>query len=160
MLPERKLVVLLPIVDIMFPVPPHSGTTESIFDFTLQFFTSIYKLTMTPPPGSAHSAFGLGGLVLIGGTVGFLKKNSKASLGAGLVFGGLLIGSGIMISQGDHVYEGHLLACGTSGVMTLAMGQRFLSTGKFMPSGVIAMFGAVSTAYHMKKAFEWSPKNE
>jgi uncharacterized membrane protein (UPF0136 family) len=112
------------------------------------------------PPGSAHSAFGLGGLVLVGGTIGFLRKNSKASLGAGLIFGGILIGSGVMISQGEHVYEGHLLACGTSGIMTAAMGQRLLSTGKFMPSGMIAILGAVSTAYHMQKALEWAPKKE
>jgi len=109
------------------------------------------------PPGSAHSAFGLGGLVLVGGTIGYFKKSSKASLGAGIVFGGLLISSGVMISKGDHVYEGHLLACSTSGVMTLAMGHRFLSTGKFMPSGVIAILGAIATGYHIQKALEWSP---
>ena len=96
----------------------------------------------------------------MGGTVGFLRKNSKASLVAGVVFGSALIGSGVLISQGDHVYEGHLLACGASGIMSLAMGQRFLSSGKFMPAGMVAVLGAVSTAYHIQKALEWAPKKE
>ena len=110
------------------------------------------------PPGSAHPAFGLGALTIVGGTVGFMKKGSKASLGAGVVCGGLLIGSGVLIS-GEHQYEGHALATGTSTLMALGMGQRFIQTGgkKFMPAGFVASLGVASMAYHMKKTIEWSP---
>ena len=74
----------------------------------------------------------LGGLVMVGGLAGYFRKGSKASLVAGLAMGSLLVGSGYMIAKTDNVYEGHLLATGTSGIMAIAMGQRFLSTGKFM----------------------------
>mmetsp|Transcript_20091 Transcript_20091/g.24755 ORF Transcript_20091/g.24755 Transcript_20091/m.24755 type:complete len:111 (-) Transcript_20091:85-417(-) len=107
------------------------------------------------PPGSAHPAFGLGGLTILGGVAGYLKKGSKASLGAGVVCGSLLIGSGILIS-GENQYEGHLLASGTSSLMSLGMGQRFMKTGKVMPAGIVAALGAVSCAYHVKKTLEWS----
>ena len=107
------------------------------------------------PPGSAHPAFGLGALTIIGGAVGYMKKGSKASLGAGVVCGSLLIGSGVLIS-GENQYEGHLLASGTSSLMTLGMGSRFVKSGKFMPAGLVAVLGAVSCAYHAKKTMEWS----
>ena len=100
--------------------------------------------------------FSVGGLVLVGGAMGYLKKGSKVSLLAGLTFGGLLVGSGVMIA-GDSQYEGHALATGTSGVMALAMGQRFLSSKKFMPAGLVATLGAACCAYNLKKAMEWAP---
>jgi uncharacterized membrane protein (UPF0136 family) len=109
------------------------------------------------PPGSAHLNFSLGGLVAVGGAVGYFKKGSVPSLVAGLAFGGLLIGSGVMISKGES-YQGHVLASGVTGVMTLAMAQRFLSTGKFMPAGMVATVGAVGLAYNVKKALEWMPE--
>ena len=68
--------------------------------------------------------------------------------------GGLLIGSGILIS-GEHQYEGHMLASGTSALMSAGMGQRYLKTGKIMPAGIVSALGAVSLAYHLKKSFEW-----
>ena len=88
--------------------------------------------------------------------MGYAKKGSKMSLLAGLTFGGLLVGSGVLISQGES-YQGHALASGTTGVMTVAMGQRFLSTGKFMPAGMVASLGAIGLAYNVKKTIEWMP---
>mmetsp|Transcript_785 Transcript_785/g.1269 ORF Transcript_785/g.1269 Transcript_785/m.1269 type:complete len:110 (-) Transcript_785:98-427(-) len=106
------------------------------------------------PPGSSHPAFSLGGLTIVGGAVGYFKKGSKTSLGAGLICGSLLIGSGILIS-GEHQYEGHFLATVTSGLMSAGMGQRYLKTGKVMPAGIVAAATAVSMAFHAKKALEW-----
>ena len=108
------------------------------------------------PPGSAHPAFTLGALTILGGAAGYVRKSSKASLIAGLGFGGLLIGSGVLIS-GENQYEGHALAAVTSGVMGLGMGQRFVKTGKFMPSGLVAVLGSASCAYNVMKAIEWKP---
>jgi uncharacterized membrane protein (UPF0136 family) len=113
--------------------------------------------TPPPPPGSAHLNFTLGGLVLLGGAMGYFRKGSTMSLAAGVGFGGLLVGSGILISQNES-YKGHLLASGVTGLMTVAMGQRFLSTGKFMPAGMVAALGAVGLAYNVKKAMEWMPE--
>ena len=112
---------------------------------------------MAPPPGSAHLNFSLGGLVALGGAVGYFKKGSVPSLVAGLTFGGLLIGSGVMISQGES-YKGHALASGVTGLMTVAMAQRFMTTGKFMPAGMVASLGAVGLAYNIKKTLEWMPE--
>mmetsp|Transcript_23031 Transcript_23031/g.54657 ORF Transcript_23031/g.54657 Transcript_23031/m.54657 type:complete len:126 (+) Transcript_23031:367-744(+) len=108
------------------------------------------------PTGSSHLNFTLGGLVMAGGAMGYAKKGSVPSLVAGLTFGGLLLGSGILINKGD-CYEGHLLASGVTGLMTIAMGKRFLSTGKFMPAGAVATLGAAGLAYNVKKALEWMP---
>lgn len=105
-------------------------------------------------PGSAHPAFGFGALTIVGGMVGYLKKGSKASLGAGVFCGGLLVGSGLMIS-GESQYGGHSLAAGTSTLMVFGMGQRFMKTGKFFPAGIVATLAAASSAYHVKKALEW-----
>lgn len=111
------------------------------------------------PPGSAHLNFTVGGLAIVGGAMGYLKKGSKASLLAGLTFGSLLVGSGVMIS-GDSQYQGHALATGASGVMAVAMGQRFLSTGKFMPAGLVAVIGGACCAYNLNKAIEWAPSKD
>lgn len=108
------------------------------------------------PPGSAHPVFSLGLLTIIGGAAGYARKGSKASLIAGVGFGGLLIGSGVLIS-GEHQYEGHVLASATSGMMGLGMGHRFLKSGKFMPSGLVAALGAGSAAFNVMKAVEWKP---
>ena len=109
-----------------------------------------------PPPGSAHPVFTLGALTLLGGTVGYVRKGSTASLIAGLGFGGLLIGSGVLIS-GESQFEGHALAGVTSGAMAVGMGQRYLKTGKFMPAGLVAVLGAGSCAFNVMKAMEWKP---
>jgi len=99
--------------------------------------------------------FGLGVVVASGGIAGFVRKGSKASLGAGVLFGGLLISSGMLIVQDKHL-EGHAVAASTSALMSLGMGQRYIKTGKFMPGGLVAALGAISVAYHMKKVLVWS----
>ena len=112
---------------------------------------------MAPPPGSAHLNFTLGGLVMVGGAMGYFRRGSTISLLAGLSFGGLLLGSGVMITKGDY-FKGHMLASGVTGAMTMTMGHRFLSTGKFMPAGMVASLGAIGLAYNVKKALEWMPE--
>jgi uncharacterized membrane protein (UPF0136 family) len=112
---------------------------------------------MDKTPGSAHMNFTLGGIVLLGGAMGYFRKGSTMSLVAGLSLGSLLVGSGVLITQGES-YKGHALASSVTGVMTLAMGQRFISTGKFMPAGMVAALGAVGLAYNVKKTMEWMPE--
>ena len=91
--------------------------------------------------------------------MGYFKKGSTMSLMAGLTFGGLLVGSGVLITKGES-YKGHALATGVTGTMALAMGQRFVSTGKFMPAGVVASLAAVGLAYNASKTLEWMPSKD
>lgn len=87
--------------------------------------------------------------------MGYFRKGSKASLIAGLTIGSALIGSGYLIAKTDKVYEGHALATGASGVMALAMGSRYFSTGKIMPAGLTAVIGAAVMGYNFNKALQW-----
>ena len=108
-------------------------------------------------PGSAHVNLSFGGLVMLGGAYGYLKKGSKASLAAGMTVGSILIGSGYLIAfSDDQQYTGHVTAAVSSGVLAAAMGKRFLSTSKFMPAGLVATLGVAACAYNVQKAKEWA----
>jgi len=115
---------------------------------------------MSNIPGSAHANLSLGGLVIIGGAIGHIKKGSKISLIAGLSIGSLLLGSGYMIAKTDKQFEAHCLAASATGVMALAMGSRFVKTGKFMPAGLVASLGVAGCAYNVHKALEWAPAKD
>lgn len=115
---------------------------------------------MSKIPGSAHANLTLGGLVIAGGCMGYYKKGSTASLVAGLSIGSLLLTSGYLIAKTDNVYQGHCLAAGASGVLALAMGQRFMTTGKFMPAGLVTVLGVTGCAYNVAKAMEWAPTKQ
>jgi uncharacterized membrane protein (UPF0136 family) len=115
---------------------------------------------MSGIPGSAHVNLSLGGLVIVGGCMGYMRKGSKVSLVAGVTIGSLLLTSGYLIAKTDRVFEGHCLAVGSSGVMALAMGPRYLSgSAKFMPAGLVAVLGATACAYNVAKAMEWAPSS-
>ena len=108
-------------------------------------------------PGSAHLNLTLGGLTIVGGLVGYMKKGSHMSLIAGLSMGSLLLTSGFMIAKTDYVYEAHALAGATSGIMSIAMGHRYIQTMKFIPAGLLATIGTAACAYNVMKAIEWAP---
>lgn len=109
--------------------------------------------------GSAHLNISLGLLIGGGGIYGYVRKGSRASLIAGMGIGSLLLGSGYMIWKTDRVFEGHTIAATSTGIMTLAMGQRYMAGGKFMPAGLVATIGALGCAYNIKKAIEWAPSS-
>lgn len=113
---------------------------------------------MSKIPGSAHVNLSLGGLVIVGGAMGYVRKGSKMSLVAGVTVGSLLLGSGYLIGfSDDQQYQGHVLAAATSGILALSMGQRYFKTSKFMPAGLVATLGAAACAYNIHKAREWAP---
>jgi uncharacterized membrane protein (UPF0136 family) len=109
-------------------------------------------------PGSAHVNLSFGALAVAGGIAGYVRKGSKASLIAGVTMGSLLMGSGYLIAFSDNrQYEGHLLGCGASALLALGMAPRALSTGKFMPAGLVSTLGIVAAAYNYHKARDWAP---
>jgi len=115
---------------------------------------------MSKIPGSAHANLSIGGAVILGGAYGYMKKGSTVSLVAGLGVGSLLLGSSYLIASTDRVYEGHLLGSTAGGLLMTGMGHRFVSTGKFMPAGMVAVLGAAACAYNVHKAREWAPSSK
>ncbi|XP_003975402.1 transmembrane protein 14C-like [Takifugu rubripes] len=75
-------------------------------------------------------------LVTSGGLLGYVKAGSVASLAAGLLFGLFAALGAYMMSQNP---KNILLSLGTSGTLTVVMGLRFLSSGKFMPAGFMTI---------------------
>jgi uncharacterized membrane protein (UPF0136 family) len=122
-----------------------------------QLINSSININMSKIPGSAHLNLTLGGLVMAGGAAGYMRKGSKASLLAGVTFGTMYIGSGYLIAFTDNVYKGHVVATTASGVMALAMGQRYVKTHKIMPAGLLMAVGAAACAYNYTKMLEWAP---
>ena len=112
---------------------------------------------LTPLPGPVHLNSALGALTATGGAMGYFKKGSVPSLMAGSICGTLLIGSGVLITKNEP-FQGHALASGVIGFMTISMGQRFISTGKFMPAGLVATIGSAGLAYNIRKTVELMPE--
>jgi uncharacterized membrane protein (UPF0136 family) len=84
-------------------------------------------------------------LVLVGGIIGFLKANSRASLIAGVVSAALLGASASLLASGSV-----RLGAGLGAVTALALIGRFLPalsrTKKLMPAGFVVAAGAITLA--------------
>ena len=102
--------------------------------------------------GSAHLAFTMGALMAGGGLAGYVKAKSVPSLAGGVGSAALFIAAGMLIHRGDDL-QGHQLALGTSALLATGMGFRAVSSGKFMPAGMIAALGAASAAYRKFSLF-------
>ncbi|XP_015811693.1 transmembrane protein 14Cb [Nothobranchius furzeri] len=75
-------------------------------------------------------------LVSTGGVVGYVKAGSVTSLVAGLLFGLLAaVGAYLTSRNPKNVW----LSLGTAGSLAVMMGQRFLSSWKFMPAGLVTL---------------------
>jgi len=109
---------------------------------------------MNQTPGSAHLNFTLGALVAAGGVAGYVRSRSSPSLIAGLALGALYGASGYLISQGQ-AENGHLLGAATSGLLTLAMGNRFRKTRSLMPAGLLTGLGLAGAVYNSSKFAEY-----
>ncbi|XP_047119154.1 transmembrane protein 14C [Schistocerca piceifrons] len=85
--------------------------------------------------GADLLGFAYAATVAAGGILGYVKAGSVPSLGAGLLFGGILGYGAYQISQDPNDY--HILL-GTSTALGGLMGYRFYNSGKFMPAGLVA----------------------
>lgn len=101
----------------------------------------------------------MGGLVAVGGVIGYVRKGSTMSLVAGMVVGSLFFTSAYLIAtpsaSSSTIFRGHVLAATTSGILAVGMGQRYMKTNKIMPAGLVALLGAAACAYNIHKAREW-----
>ncbi|KAJ0012048.1 hypothetical protein NQD34_013023 [Periophthalmus magnuspinnatus] len=74
-------------------------------------------------------------LVTAGGIIGFAKAGSTTSLAAGLLFG-LLAALGAYLNN-------MWISLGTSGMLAVVMGIRFLNSFKLMPAGLMMILSAL-----------------
>jgi uncharacterized membrane protein (UPF0136 family) len=97
---------------------------------------------------SHHPAYTFGGLAIVGGTIGYMKKKSVPSLVGGVAIGTLYLTSGYLISQNkDHGVE---LAVATSVLLSGAMARRAIKTKQAVPVGM-GLIGLAGIAYYGMK---------
>ena len=91
-------------------------------------------------PGIVILLFGL--LVLGGGIIGCITAGSMASLIAGSVFGLGLLGSGLGVCKRKKL--GFVLAPLLTLLLTAFFTYRFVQSGEFIPTGLVAGLGLVT----------------
>ncbi len=92
---------------------------------------------------SALLAWIFGGLIILGGIVGYIQAGSLVSVGAGFAFGVLMLASGTMIYRGT--LHGRRLGVGTSALLTAVFCMRFVKTLAWIPSGALAILALTTT---------------
>jgi uncharacterized membrane protein (UPF0136 family) len=84
-------------------------------------------------------------LVLVGGIIGFVKANSRASLIAGIALAALLGVAASLVASGTV-----RLGAGLGALAAIALIARFLpafsKTKKLMPAGLVVAMGALTLA--------------
>ncbi len=96
----------------------------------------------------------LGILIAIGGIVGFLKAQSKPSLIAGVVSGGLLATAYSI--AGRNAEQGILFGAAICAILCVVFGMRLKKTGKVMPSGMLLGLCALELIFLVVAVFSKS----
>ncbi|NET00710.1 MAG: hypothetical protein F6K61_09060 [Sphaerospermopsis sp. SIO1G1] len=97
------------------------------------------------------AAFGYGILVLVGGIIGYIQVKSKISLISGTITGLLLIIAAYC--QLQQLTWGLTLAGLITGVMVILFAVRLAKTRKFMPAGLMVIFGALALVLIVNQIF-------
>lgn len=84
--------------------------------------------------------YGYAAAVALGGVAGYVKAGSVMSLGAGLLFGGVLAEGARQVSADPSSCH---LSLATSSFLAALMGYRFINSGKVMPAGMVAALSLV-----------------
>ena len=90
-----------------------------------------------------------------GGLYAFAKKRSVPSLVGSLIIGGTFVIAGELIRRGSD-YHGHLVGAAASCTLIAVGASRYIATSKMMPAAPLVALGLLSSAYHMKKTYEWA----
>lgn len=78
-------------------------------------------------------------LIFVGGLMGHAKAGSTASLVMGAIFGILLlVAAGCMFSQRNYL-KGTYFALGLTFILDAFFSYRYLSSMKFLPSGLLSL---------------------
>jgi len=85
-----------------------------------------------------------GGLVLVGGVIGFRKAGSRPSLIAGIASDALLVLAAVLLILGRPA--GGTLAMAVAALLLVFFGWRWAKSGKFMPAGLMVLSSAVALA--------------
>ena len=96
-------------------------------------------------------AIAYGSLAIIGGIIGYIQAQSKASLISGSISGLLLILGGVLQWQGQA--WGLILASVVTAVLVVVFVTRFAKTRKFMPAGLMAILGVATLVVILPQAF-------
>jgi len=91
-------------------------------------------------PGIVILLYGL--FVFGGGIIGYITAGSMASLIAGSALGLGLLASGLGVLRGKNM--GFIVAPTLTVLLTAFFGYRFMQSGEFMPSGLMAVLGVVA----------------
>jgi uncharacterized membrane protein (UPF0136 family) len=83
-------------------------------------------------------------LVAVGGIMGFLKAQSKASLISGVISGALL-GVAYYVA-GRNAMQGMVMGAVICILLCIVFGIRLKKTGKFMPAGLLLILSVVELA--------------
>ena len=95
------------------------------------------------------AAIAYGILAIIGGIIGYIQAQSKASLISGIISGALLIIGGVIQLQGRT--WGLLLATVVTVGLIIVFGMRLTKTRKFMPAGLMAILGLAALVIMLKE---------
>ncbi len=98
---------------------------------------------------TAAIAYGI--MAIIGGIIGYVQAQSKASLISGSISGVLLIIAGVMQLQGQA--WGLVLATVVTLVLVIVFAIRLVKTRKFMPAGLMSVLGLAALAIMLKQVF-------
>ncbi|KAJ1989739.1 hypothetical protein H4R33_001966 [Dimargaris cristalligena] len=111
---------------------------------------------------SEYPAYGMAGLCITGGFIGFLKARSRASLIAGSAIGATYAACGYMVSQ-NHQW-GDAAAAATSALVIVTNLPRGLRTRKAPPmmlsTAAILTLGYYARAWNEKQAVSPKPRTE
>lgn len=84
-------------------------------------------------------------LIALGGIIGFLKAQSKASLISGIVSGGMLITAYSVAER--NAEQGLLFGALITAALCVVFGIRLKKTGKVMPSGMLLGLSAMEMVF-------------
>lgn len=95
------------------------------------------------------AAIAYGILAIIGGVIGYIQAQSKASLISGSISGLLLIFGGVMQLQGQT--WGLILSAAVTVVLIIVFAIRLAKTRKFMPAGLMTALGVAALVIMLKQ---------
>ena len=97
------------------------------------------------------AAIAYGILAIVGGIIGYVQAQSKASLISGGVSGLLLILGGVVQLQGQA--WGLILAIVVTAVLVVVFAIRLSKTRKVMPAGLMTVLGVTALVVMLKQLF-------